>query len=243
MPEQISDQARDLDRSIGDLTASLGDPTRRAIFIAVRESPEPATTASIAALFEIHPNVARHHLDRLANDGYLRVTHRRPSGRSGPGAGRPAKCYEATGKGVELHFPSRRYDLLIDLLLRVLNQIENTDLGSVAQGVGHEYRKELAEEIGSPGDAGYAEALRAVATAMTGLGFDMAPDTSGTRLLTSHCPFGSAASGHPEVVCSLDRGIVSGLFEAISRPCDPVLHPDHGDNACVTEVPVTIMSR
>ncbi|HSO50822.1 MAG TPA: helix-turn-helix domain-containing protein, partial [Acidimicrobiia bacterium] len=55
-----------LDSRISDLTASLGDPTRRAIYIAVRESAEPLTTSNVAALFDIHPNVARHHLDRLA---------------------------------------------------------------------------------------------------------------------------------------------------------------------------------
>ncbi|HKZ25655.1 MAG TPA: helix-turn-helix domain-containing protein, partial [Acidimicrobiia bacterium] len=85
----VTDSAA-LDRSIGDLTASLGDPTRRAIYIAVRQSAEPVTSSSVAEIFQLHPNVARHHLDRLAADGYLRVTHRRPSGRSGPGAGRPA---------------------------------------------------------------------------------------------------------------------------------------------------------
>ncbi|MDH3518789.1 MAG: helix-turn-helix domain-containing protein [Acidimicrobiia bacterium] len=243
MTEPISAQARSLDRTIGDLTSALGDPTRRAIFIAVRESPEPATTASIAELFEIHPNVARHHLDKLAHDGYLRVTRRRPSGRSGPGAGRPAKCYEATGKGVELHFPSRRYDLLIDLLLRTLQRLDHEDIGSVAEAIGHEYGRELAEEIGSPQDTGYEEAVKAVASAMTGLGFDIAPDATGTKLLTSHCPFGTAATGHPDVVCSLDRGMVSGLFAALRQPCDPVVHPHHGDEDCVTEVPVSISRR
>lgn len=243
MSEPISAQAKHLDRTIGDLTSALGDPTRRAIFIAVRESPDPATTASIAALFDIHPNVARHHLDKLANDGYLRISRRRPAGRSGPGAGRPAKCYEATGKAIDLHFPSRRYDLLIDLLLRVVQELKGDDISLVAQSVGHSYGRELAEEIGSPNDAGYEEAVKAVASAMTGLGFDIAPDASGTRLLTSHCPFGTAATGHPDVVCSLDRGIVSGLFDALRQPCDPILHPHHGDEACVTEVPVAITRR
>ena len=52
-----------LERRISDLTSALGDPTRRAIYVAVRESPEPVTTSQVAKLFGIHPNVARHHLD------------------------------------------------------------------------------------------------------------------------------------------------------------------------------------
>jgi predicted ArsR family transcriptional regulator len=240
----VSATARQLDRSIGDLTAALGDPTRRAIYIAVRESPEPMTSAGVADLFGIHPNVARHHLDKLAADGYLRVSHRRPSGRTGPGAGRPAKCYEGTTKGIDLHFPARRYDLLVDLLVRILQRVSGPDLPRLAEEVGRQYGRELAAEIGTPTDAGYEEAVTAVALAMTGLGFHMSPDVSAERLLTSFCPFGEAAAGHPEVVCSLDRGIVRGLFEALRPACEPVLHP-HADPVedCVTEVPVVIGRR
>jgi predicted ArsR family transcriptional regulator len=240
VPQPISAASAQLDQTIGDLTSALGDPTRRAIFIAVREAPEPVTSSVVAELFDIHPNVARHHLDKLANDGYLRVTHRRPGGRSGPGAGRPAKCYEASGKGIELHFPARRNDLLIELLLRVLARAGAGNLAGLAEEVGREYGQELASQIGTPGDAGYDEAVRAVAKAMTGLGFEMAADLDGQRLLTSRCPFGTAAADHPDVVCSLDRGVVSGLFGELAAGCRPVLRPALRDEACITEVPVTI---
>ena len=71
------------DRDLGALAGSLGDATRRGVYIAVRESPEPLTAGQIAEMFDIHPNVARHHLDRLATDEYLTVTRKRPSGRTG----------------------------------------------------------------------------------------------------------------------------------------------------------------
>ena len=54
------------DREVGDLTGSLGDPTRRRIYLAVRASPEPVTTAIIAETFAVHTNVARHHLGKGA---------------------------------------------------------------------------------------------------------------------------------------------------------------------------------
>ena len=101
MTASLDNQALDnqaLSRSIGDLTSSLGDPTRRGIYIAIRQSAEGMTASSVAAVFGIHSNVARHHLDRLADDGFLEVTTRRAAGKSGPGAGRPAKCYTATNK-------------------------------------------------------------------------------------------------------------------------------------------------
>lgn len=230
-----------LDERIADLTSALGDPTRRAIYVAARESPDPMTTSRVAELFEIHPNVARHHLDKLAADGWLVVSQRRPSGKTGPGAGRPAKTYEASKREVSIHFSPRRYELLVDLLMRVLARVAPGDVSSIAQEVGSEYGRELAGEIGAPDDAGYAEAVQAVAVAMTGLGFSMDPDVEGQQLLTSHCPFGEAASDHPDVVCSLDRGIVTGLLGGLGTGCNPVLIPhQRPDDDCVTRVPVTI---
>jgi predicted ArsR family transcriptional regulator len=228
-----------LDSRISDLTSALGDPTRRAIYIAVRESVEPMTTSKVAQLFDIHPNVARHHLDRLAEDGYLKVGHQRRSG--GPGAGRPAKTYERTNKEVSVHFAPRRFEMLTEMLFKVLAEVSPPNVAEIAERVGREYGKELAAEIGAPNDPGYDEAVQAVASAMTGLGFSVDPDVDGQRLLTSHCPFGATATNHPDVICSLDRGIVAGLFGALSVPCNPVVIPHKAlDDECVTQVPVTI---
>ncbi len=228
-----------LDARISDLTSSLGDPTRRAIYIAVRESVEPMTTSKVAALFDIHPNVARHHLDRLAGDGYLKVSQQRRSG--GPGAGRPAKTYEPTNKEVSVHFAPRRFEMLTEMLFQVLEEVSPPDVAEIAEKVGRSYGQKLAAEIGAGDEPGYDEAVQAVASAMTGLGFSVDPDIEGQRLLTSHCPFGETATNHPEVICSLDRGIVAGLFGAMSHPCNPVVIPHHSlDDDCVTQVPVTI---
>lgn len=231
-----------IDKQIGDLTAALGDATRRAIYIAVRESPEALTVGKVADLFGIHRNLARHHLEKLTDDGYLQVGDR-PAAQARK-AGRPPKHYESTARHIEITYPTIRYDLLVELLTRILSRLSPEDLAEVAEEVGREYGLELADEIGTPADAGYEEAVRGVMGAMSGIGFAMNPDWDAGRLLTYHCPFGEAAVSHPEVVCSLDRGIVSGLFEAIDRCSEPVLHPhlDHLED-CVTEIPVEITAR
>lgn len=235
-PGRSTHDATGLDRSIGDLAAALGDPTRRGIYLAVRQSAEPMTSSHIAELFSIHPNVARHHLDKLAEDGYLRISHHRRNGRSGPGAGRPAKFYEATSKSVSVH-PGRRYDLLVELLVRVLDRVQPDRIAGIAEEVGRDYGRELAESMGTPADPGYEAAVQALARVMGGVGFEVSIDSDGTRLLTSHCPFGEAATGHPEVVCSLDRGMVAGIMGALQQDCQPVVipHTDLADD-CITEV-------
>lgn len=230
-----------LDRRISDLTSALGDPTRRAIYIAVRESPDPITSSAVSALFGIHPNVARHHLDILSAEGFVRVSSRK---REGAGAGRPAKTYEATNKEVTVHFAPRRFEMLTEMLFQVLAEVAPDNLPEVAEKVGRAYGQQLAAEIGGPEDPGYEDAVQAVASAMTGLGFSMDPDVEGQRLLTSHCPFGETAVEHPEVICSLDRGIVAGLFGALGTLCNPVVIPHlRLDDDCVTSVPVAIGTR
>ncbi len=225
------------DQQIGDLTASLGDATRRGIYISVREAAEPVTANEIATLFAIHPNVARHHLDRLVENGYLQVNHRRRSGRRGPGAGRPAKHYEPTAKEVSVEFPRRRFDLLSELLMRVIERLAPEDAARVAEEVGREYGGELAAEIGLPAEAGFDTAVRAVARAMMGVGFDTEVDDDERVLRTRFCPFGQTAIDHPAVACRLEQGIVRGLLDAAQQTSVAIVRPHrHADEDCVIEV-------
>lgn len=229
-----------LDRNIGGFAAALGDPTRRGIYLALRQSPEPLTSAQVAELFSIHRNVARHHLDKLEEGGYARPSDQ-PRGSGG--SGRPPKSYEATAKMVAIH-PGRRYDLLVELLVRVLNRVQPSDLSAVAEQIGREYGRELAGALGAPTEPGYEAAMAALARVMGGVGFEVSVDQDGDRLLTSHCPFGEAATDHPEVICSLDRGMVAGIMGVLHQECRPVLTPHTDlDHDCVTEVAVSIGSR
>ena len=71
-------QIRDGDMSAGAFTATVsaitsafGDPTRRAVYLFVRENSSAprangVTASQVAEKFDLHPNVARHHLDKLA---------------------------------------------------------------------------------------------------------------------------------------------------------------------------------
>jgi predicted ArsR family transcriptional regulator len=225
------------DHQVAALAASLGDTTRRGIYIAVRESAEPVTVAQISDAFDLHPNVARHHLDRLVADGWLQVTHRRRTDRRGPGAGRPAKHYEPSAQEISLQFPARRYDLVAELLARVIERIAPENAPAIAEQVGREYGRELAAEIGLPEDAGFETAVQAVARAMMGVGFETEAAPDQRTLVTRFCPFGETAANHPEIVCKLDQGIVRGLLEATHQPAEAVVTPhDVADENCVTDI-------
>ncbi len=230
------------DQQVADLTSSLGDATRRGIYVTIRESDDPLTASEIADVFGIHPNVARHHLDRLSADGYLRVETRR--GRE-PGAGRPAKSYAASNKQIDLRFPGRRGNVLLELLLRLVGELgADVDIPAHALSVGRTYGRELAGELGPSDAEGYFEAVTALARAMSKAGFDVGADPDAEdQLLTNQCPFGEMALSHPSVICSLDQGIVSGILDVLEPGMRPQVIPHGHADACVTRVEFTARRR
>ena len=78
---------------VGALSA-LGDPTRRSAYDYVAAQGRPVGRDEVATALGIGRTLAAYHLDRLAKEGLLSVAYARRSGRTGPGAGRPAKLYE-----------------------------------------------------------------------------------------------------------------------------------------------------
>jgi predicted ArsR family transcriptional regulator len=91
MPEL---EATEFSAVVAAVTSAFGDPTRRQVYLFARESPAGVTASEVAQRFSLHPNVARHHLDKLAAGGYLEVrSARAPLA----GAGRPSKRYKASG--------------------------------------------------------------------------------------------------------------------------------------------------
>jgi len=67
--EQLSPET--FSAAVTAVTTAFGDPTRRDIYLFAREEDDGVTTAEVAEWFALHPNVARHHLDKLAEVGYV----------------------------------------------------------------------------------------------------------------------------------------------------------------------------
>ena len=87
--------------AVSAITNAFGDPTRREIYLFVRDASAegaPGVTATeVAEHFALHPNVARHHLEKLTGGGYVSVAVWRQAAPDGARpAGRPSKRYRAT---------------------------------------------------------------------------------------------------------------------------------------------------
>src|ERR671928_1671637 len=103
------------DRSVAAV-AALAEPTRRRVYDHVVRQSDPVSRDDAAAALALPRATAAFHLDRLVADGLLVAGFARRSGRSGPGAGRPAKVYARTPEQVELSLPARDYAAIADLL-------------------------------------------------------------------------------------------------------------------------------
>jgi predicted ArsR family transcriptional regulator len=95
----------------------LLDPGLSDALLFVRAQPRPVTADELAAAEDIHRNVARNRLERLARAGLVVTSFERRTGRSGPGAGRPAKTYGAAPELSALELPPRRYEELFSALV------------------------------------------------------------------------------------------------------------------------------
>jgi predicted ArsR family transcriptional regulator len=232
--------ADEFSAAVAAVTNAFGDPTRREIYLFTREATDGVTATEVAEQFDLHPNVARHHLEKLTAGGYLVVDLGRAEGARV--AGRPSKRYRPSAADhAALTFPPRRDDLLATLLARALDVLPPDQAEAMADEVGFEYGKALAARIApTEGHRTVKAALATVADALTAHGFSAHTEARGSALaiVSEHCPFGDAATRYPHVVCAVDRGLIRGLMAGLYGDTTPRFEetrPD-GDGHCVTRV-------
>jgi predicted ArsR family transcriptional regulator len=232
--------ADEFSAAVSAVTSAFGDPTRRDIYLFVRAGKDGVTAAEVAERFDLHPNVARHHLEKLTAGGYLTVELARHET-----AGRPSKRYRAGELDTSLNFPPRRDDLLATLLARALEMLDPDEAAAMAEEVGYDYGLAVAARMTPEADAGAGHrsvraALATVADALTAHGFAAHADASGgtLQIVAEQCPFGDAAKKYPHVVCSVDRGMIRGMLAGLYGDTHPLFTESRpaGDDHCVATV-------
>ena len=218
------------------ITSAFGDPTRREIYLFARGADDGVTATEVAKQFDLHPNVARHHLDKLTAGAYLEVG----TTRGGSGAGRPSKRYTATAKGDQLDLPVRHDDVLVTLLGRALDMLPREQAEAMAEEVGIEYGRLMAKSLGEATDhqRSFRSALHTVADALTAHGFAAHAEKKNNelRIVSEHCPFGEAVLTNP-VICAVDRGMMKGMVAELYGADATVAMESSlpmGDAVCVT---------
>lgn len=224
--------------------AVLHDPVRRALYRYVAESPEPVSRDQAAAAVGVKRALAAFHLDKLADQGLLDVEFRRLTGRSGPGAGRPAKLYRRSARQIDLTLPPREYGLAGRLLAAAVE---------AAEASGRPVREELARAAADAGRAMGEEALaragrrasrarqrEAALAVLREHGYE--PRVAGRDVVLANCPFHDLAREHTELVCGMNLHLLEGVRSVLDlgeQELLPRLEPEPGlccvklgDGAC-----------
>lgn len=226
---------RDLASRIASI-ASLAEPVRRSLYLYVAAQPEPVSRDQAAAALGVARHVAKFNLDKLEEESLLEAFYARPQGRSGPGAGRPAKLYRRSSREVAVSLPERHYDLAARVMAKAIiaaqdGSVPIADALSAAareagQALGETAKAEAIiaaarEAAQAPGGTAKAKAgtepsltdsLRAVRDVLTGQGYE--PREADQAIALANCPFHELAQTYTELVCKINLDLVSSMLTA-----------------------------
>jgi predicted ArsR family transcriptional regulator len=191
---------------------AMGGSELREALLYVRRSPRAVTADDAAAELGVHRSVARSRLERLLRAGLLEASFERRSGRTGPGAGRPAKLYSAAPEPHALEFPSRRFPALV---ARLVAEVPADGREEALRRAGEDFGRDLAREAKLRQRARPEAGLEGVCAAVRSLGFNatlVRVDADTAVIATPTCPLRLLVSELPEAAL-IDRGMWGGLVE------------------------------
>lgn len=213
----------------------LAEPTRQQLYLYLRDREEPVGREEAAQHVGVKPRIAAFHLDRMADAGLLDVEYRRLSGRSGPGAGRPAKVYSLSSRSFSVEIPQTRYALAASMMA-----------SSLAARNGHADGAESLREIATDVGTGLGTEIRqqartksarleAVQLLLTQLGYQPRVEESGEWTMRN-CIFAELSTSHREVVCPMNAAFIKGLLAGAQITSLQVKTRAEGEPGCCVQV-------
>jgi predicted ArsR family transcriptional regulator len=205
--------------------SSLDDPVRRRLYEVVCERAEPVGRDEAAAVAGVGRALAVYHLDKLVEVGLLTASYQRPPGRSGPGAGRPAKLYARSDREFAVTVPPREYELAARLLVQAVE--------SDPSGRSRVALLDAARRLGSElGGRFHGDGVDDLVGALAGQGYEPRRGKDGVIRLRN-CPFHQLAEHHRDIVCGMNLGLIEGITAGLGAAgVRPVLDPRPG-RCCV----------
>jgi len=189
-----------MDEAFGQRVArvgSLADPVRRALYRFVAEQPGAVSRDQAASGVDVPRHTAKFHLERLVDEGLLVTEFRRLTGRTGPGAGRPAKLYRRSRRELTVSLPSRRYDLAGQVLA---DAVERTLAGTPMPDALAAAADDAADSVA--GGVGPGQPLLET---LTPLGYEPRAEDDGALCL-ANCPFDRLARRFGSTVEPVEPG-------------------------------------
>jgi predicted ArsR family transcriptional regulator len=198
--------------------ASLAEPVRQTLYRFVVEGSQPVSREQAASGVGVAHHVAKFHLDKLEEDGLLEVEYRRPDGRTGPGAGRPAKFYRRASRDIAVSLPERRYELPGRLMAEAITastasgEPVSATLQAAAHATGGRLGQQAVQLTG--GRAGADELVAAACEVLEAEGYE--PRAAADQVVLSNCPFQGLAKDYTDLVCGMNLHLMRGLVETLA---------------------------
>ncbi|MFF5703733.1 helix-turn-helix transcriptional regulator [Streptomyces sp. NPDC012794] len=193
-----------------DAIAALQDPVRRRLYEYVAAQGREVGRNEAAEAAGVARTLAAHHLDRLTEAGLLESGSRRLTGRSGPGAGRPAKVYTRARAERAVSLPARDYRTAAELLAEAA---EGAGLDAALCAAARRRGEALR------GSAAPCGGLEEAAEVLAGRGYEphleVAEGGSGPAgpvVRMRNCPFHAVAERFPPLVCGMNLALLEGLL-------------------------------
>nr|MDT0516124.1 transcriptional regulator [Streptomyces sp. DSM 41633] len=210
-----------------DAIAVLQDPVRRRLYEYVVAQGREVGRNEAAEAVGVARTLAAHHLDRLTEAGLLESGSRRLTGRSGPGAGRPAKVYTRARVERSVSLPARDYRTAAELLAEAAEQAGlDAGLCAAARRRGEALRgsagpcgglEEAMEMLAARGYEPHLEAAESAESAEGAQGEEGAQGVAGAAarvVRMRNCPFHAVAERFPPLVCGMNLALLEGLLGA-----------------------------
>lgn len=208
--------------------STLDDPVRRALYELIAGSDTALSRDQAAHALGLTRRAAAFHLDRLATQGLLEVEFRRLTGRTGPGAGRPAKLYRQSANEITLTIPERHYDLAAELLAAAVE--ESTRNGEPVRDVLLRLAADTGRNLGT--------GAQTFTTALADHGYQPHTDPHGGITLTN-CPFHRLAQRHTDTICHLNLELLRGIAHATADHQHTIVLDPAPGRCCVRATPTT----
>jgi predicted ArsR family transcriptional regulator len=220
---------RGFDRNITGIGV-LADPVRRRLYEFVCSQDQPVSRDQAADAVGVARHKAKFHLDRLEAAGLLEADYVRLTGRSGPGAGRPAKRYRRGRSEFAVTLPARDYELAGQIMADAISDSTRTGtpiLEAISNAAA--VRGEAIAAAATDRPRGAEAALELAMRILTEHGYE--PRRIDDAIVMANCPFHALAVNHTELVCSLNQSMLSGFADAAAPGLlDARLEP--GENRC-----------
>jgi predicted ArsR family transcriptional regulator len=217
------DPARDLDP-----LAVLAEPIRRRLYEYVAVMGVPVDRDQAAEGAGVSRPLAAFHLDRLADAGLLEVQYRRRTGRTGPGAGRPAKYYlRPEDREINVSLPPRRYDLAAEILATAVeHRVDAT--GSVLDAA-----RQQGERLGADASSAGPDTLTDLLAAQ---GYEPHVEVDGVVRLRN-CPFHALVEEHRDLVCTMNLALLEGVLSRLGATSHTASLQPQAGYCCVAFIP------